>query len=206
MIRATRPVVAGLLMLAALAACKRENKGYAGGALDTAHPSMTTDTNKPMMPSTSSAANKWANPAVFGFATVANNGEIQLGTLAAKKGTRADVKAFGHQMVRDHKEMLAETKKLATKLGVTADTAASDARALADDAHNELQDLNTKPAGADWDKSYMDDMVSGHEKVLNELQSAAQNTNDAEVKKALESAITKVQEHLTKARDIRGKM
>lgn len=205
MIRATRPAIAGVLLLAALAACKRDKQGYAGGMLDTARPAMPMDTGMPMMPSTSSAV-KWSSPAIIGFAATADNGEIQLGTLAAKKGTRADVKAFGQQMVKDHNAMLADVKKLASKLGVAVDTTAEDARELADDVRDELKELNEKAAGLDWDEEYMKSMVEGHEKVLKQLQEALQRTNDAEVKQALQSAITKVQAHLTTARDVRSKL
>lgn len=205
MLRATRPAAAGLLLLAALAACKRENQGYAGGALDTARPAMPAPETAARMNPPASAAKPWSNPAIIGFAVTADSGEILLGHLAAKKATRADVKAFARQMVEDHTKMLSADRKLATRLRVMMDTSASDVRGLADDARNELKALSDKAAGTDWDKEYMDTMVKGHEAVLKQLQDAAQHTNDAEVKRALESAIPKVQAHLTKAREIQSK-
>ncbi len=47
-------------------------------------------------------------------------------------------------------------------------------------------------------------MIDDHKKVLDKLQDAAKNTTDPEVRAALEKATGKVQQHLTKAEDIKA--
>jgi len=42
--------------------------------------------------------------------------------------------------------------------------------------------------------------------VLDKLQDAAKNTNDADLRGGLEKATGKVQEHLTKAQDLKTKL
>jgi putative membrane protein len=205
-----RPAAAGILTLALFAACKKDQDRYASGSLDTLKASTKADTVRPADTVTTTTpaptSDKWSSPRVLGFATVANAGEVELGKLAQKKATHADVKAFAKMMVTDHSAMLADTKKLGSKLSVTADTAADDARDLMNHGRDAVKELTEKAAGADWDKNYMDKMVDGHKDVLSKLQDAAKNTPDAQLKTALESAVGKVQTHLTKAEDIRAKM
>src|ERR1041384_1472284 len=196
MIRLTRPVVAGLLFAAALGACKKSSDQYANGSVDSAKAADTTAaaaatpaTPAPNDSTKNANGSKWTNPTVIGFATAANDGEVQLGKLGEKKATSAAVKAFARQMVTDHSAMLADTKKLGTKLKVTADTAADDVRDLSNHARDEIKDLTDKAAGADWDKNYMDKMVDDHQKVLDKLQDASKNTTDPDVTKALEAAV-----------------
>src|SRR5674476_1105116 len=57
-----------------------------------------------------------------GFILAAAQGgmtEVKLGELAAQKGTRDDVKAFGQMMVKDHTAINDDLKALATQKGVT---------------------------------------------------------------------------------------
>ena len=205
-----RPAAAGILTLALFAACKKDQDRYASGSLDTLKASPKADTVRPADTVTTTTPaptnDKWSSPNVLGFAIVANTGEVELGKLAQKKATHADVKAFAKMMVTDHSAMLADTKKLGSKLSVTADTAADDARDLMNHGRDAMKELTEKAAGADWDKNYMDKMVDGHKDVLSKLQDAAKNTPDAQLKTALESAVGKVQTHLTKAEDIRAKL
>ena len=205
-----RPAAAGILTLALFAACKKDQDRYASGSLDTLKASPKADTVRPADTVTTTTPaptnDKWSSPNVLGFAIVANTGEVELGKLAQKKATHADVKTFAKMMVTDHSAMLADTKKLGAKLSVTADTAADDARDLMNHGRDAMKELTEKAAGADWDKNYMDKMVDGHKDVLSKLQDAAKNTPDAQLKTALESAVGKVQTHLTKAEDIRAKL
>jgi putative membrane protein len=116
------------------------------------------------------------------------------------------VKAFAKEMVTHHTKMLAESKTLGKTLNAMPDTAMDDVRDIMNGTRDELKDLTEKARGADWDKNYMDKMIDGHKKVLDKIQDAAKNTADPEVRKALEGGVGEVQEHLTKATNIRAKL
>lgn len=146
----------------------------------------------------------WTEPGTIAFVDAANAGEIEAGQLAERKATNPAVKAFARQMVTDHRAMANDAKSLARKLKVTGDTTADAAHDLRNHVRDEMKDLNDKKAGADWDKDYIDKAVDDHKDVLGKLQDAAKNTNDAELRAALEKATAKVQEHLTKAQDIQA--
>jgi putative membrane protein len=205
MIRLTRPAVAGMLLAVALAACKGNKEQYSSGAIDTAK-ALTTPDSAAAASTAAPVMVAWLGPTVIGFAETANAGEVTLGRLAEKKATNPDVKAYARLMVTDHSAMLAETKKLAAKVHIAADTTVQQVRDLMSQAADAMQELTAKPASADWDKNYMDKMVAGHQMVLGRLQEAARTTTDADVKQALETAIGKVQTHLTRAQDVRAKL
>ena len=128
--------------------------------------------------------------------------KIALGQLGESKATSATVKAFARRMVTDHKAMMSEAMALSTKMSVMGDTTANDAKDLINHGNDEMKELTDKAAGTDWDKNYMDKMVDDHQKVLDKLQDAAKNTTNADLRAALEKTTGKVQQHLTKAKDI----
>jgi putative membrane protein len=150
------------------------------------------------------ARSGWTEPSILGYASAANSGEIELGQLGVKKATNAKVKAYARELVAEHRTMLAEGKSMATKLSATADTAVDNVRDLMNHVRDEVKDLTEKAAGADWDKDFINKMIDDHQKVLDKLQDAAKNTTNADLRAALEKATGKVQQHLTKAQDIKA--
>src|SRR5262245_4479737 len=151
MLRLTRPALAGLAAAFALAACKGRTEQTAGGTVDTAMSNIgrAVDTAMSKMPGTTT----WSNPEIIGYDTTANSDEVKLGKLGVKKAKNGEVKAFARMMVTDHEKMLAETRKLGTKLSVAADTTEGAVRDLATDAEDAVKELTEKPASADWDKN-----------------------------------------------------
>jgi putative membrane protein len=200
-----RPAAAGILTLALFAACKRDRDQSAAGSLDNARASLPpVDTFTAAAPAVTTV--KWSSPNAIGFAIVANSGEVALGRLAQRKARSREVRAFATTMIADHSAMLTATKKLGSKLNVTADTTAGDARDFMSHDRDALQELTDAPAGADWDKKYMDTMIDGHNIVLANLQDAAKTTPDPQVRVAFDAAAGKVQRHLARAQDIRVRM
>lgn len=202
MIRIARPAVAGLMLAAGLAACKKEapatdTTALAKPADTTAAAAATTTTPPP---------SKWTAPSTVAFAWVANDGEIKVAKLAETKAGNADVKAFAKMLVADHTKMLSGVKTYATKNSVTPDTTMDDVKDLQGHSRDELKDLTDKPKGADWDKDFVGKMVDDHQKVLDKLQDAVKNTSDTTLTKALTEASGKVQEHLTKAQELQAKL
>lgn len=214
MLNINRPAIATLAIVCALAACKGNNQSYndttktAAGNIDTAgtpaNPSATpaTDSTK----NANAANNGWTTATITAYTTAADEGEVQVSKLAAKKATNPQVKAFAREMIRDHEKLLTGDKKLAATTKTAPDTTNGDVQDLMNHARDEMKDLTDKAAGADWDKNFMDKMIDDHKNVLGKLQDAAKNTTDPQAKTALETATGKVQEHLTKAQDIRAKL
>jgi putative membrane protein len=145
----------------------------------------------------------WTTASTIGFATAAGAGEVREAELAARKATTPAVKAFARQVAADHRTMGTQLKALATKLNVTADTADDDVRDVVKKANDDIKDLTDKKAGIDWDEQYIDNQINDHKDVLDKLQDEAKTTTDPDLRAALEKATGKVQEHLTKAQDLK---
>ena len=124
-----------------------------------------------------------------------NLAEIESGKLAAAKAQSPDVKSFGQKMVDDHGKMLEDLKSLAKAKGV----ALPDALSLKDLAEKKKLEHHS---GADFDKSYMAEMVKDHEKDLKEVQDLAAKAKDPDFKAAMQKASGKIKEHLQLAQRI----
>ena len=145
----------------------------------------------------------WTDASIFGYIGASNAGEVRESQLAAKKATNPAVKKLAQQLVTEHRALALEMRSLAGKLSVTPDTADGDVQDVLKDARDQVKELTDKPAGADWDKEYIDNQIDDHKDLLDKLQDAAKNTNNAELRGAIEKATGKVQEHLTKAQSIK---
>ena len=202
---------AALATLLALGACKARDRNAAdttAARTDTAanRVAANADTAARHVDSAAGSLAKrggWTSASIVAFANAANNGEIREGELAGRKATNAQVKRFARQLVADHRTMMSDLKSLASKLNVTPDTTNDDVRDLVKHVDDDFKDLTDKKAGLDWDRDYIDHQINDHKDVLDKLQDAAKNTTDADLRAALEKATGKVQEHLTKAQDLK---
>jgi putative membrane protein len=131
-------------------------------------------------------------------AAEANLAEIETGRLAESKASNSEVKQFGQHMVEDHSKANTELSDLALKKGLTLPTRPGEmhAKAAAD-----LADLS----GADFDRKYMDMMVTDHEKAV-ALFDSHTDASDADVKAFAEKTLPTLQHHLQMAKDVRGKL
>jgi putative membrane protein len=125
--------------------------------------------------------------------------EIKLSQLAQQKASNPAVKVFAEKMVTEHKKMSASMKPFATSWGLTAPTD------LDDDHKDEYKKLSGL-SGADFDKEYMDQMVSDHSKALDLFTDEAKDTQDAKFKAAVLKGKTVVAAHKNMAYDLKKKL
>src|ERR1700761_5415450 len=104
--------------------------------------------------------------------------EIKLSQLAEEKASNPDVKAFAHKMVTEHTKMSASMKPFAESWGLTAPID------LDDDHKQEYKKLSGL-SGSDFDKEYIDAMVSDHAKALRLFTTEAKDTHDAKFRAAV---------------------
>lgn len=193
-------------LAATLGACKKgeyASNDTSAMKADSAAGHIDTSASAVTSPDSGTPAGRWADASVMGFATVANRGEIALGKLGEQMATDPAVRSFAHMLVTDHQKLLASTKQMTSKLATTADTAAGDARDLMNHDADEIRTLTGQPKGIDWDRAFIGEAIEGHEKVLSGFQDAAKNSPSASIRSSLEQASGVVQEHLTKAQDIK---
>lgn len=134
----------------------------------------------------------------------ANVNDSAGGNLASTKGTSADVKAFGKQMMTDHHTLRQQGIDLATKLGVSPTPPATDSLDMM--ARQHMDHLNSMAAGADWDRMYIDAEVQMHEAVLRTAQAAQGAAQNQELKDLIGKAAPAIQGHLDKAKALQAKL
>src|SRR5215212_6720601 len=91
---------------------------------------------------------------IASIVVTANQVDIDAGKLAQTKGSNADVKAFGKQMVTDHTGVNKQATALVTKLKVTPEDNATSQSLKAGGQKNVTALKNL--TGAAFDKAYVD--------------------------------------------------
>jgi len=125
--------------------------------------------------------------------------EIELSKLATTKAQNAEVKKYAQQMIQDHTNASAELKQLAGKKNVTLPTEL-------DAEHKAIKDKLSGLSGAEFDKAYVNAMVSDHEKTVNLFKTQADGGTDADAKAFATKTLPKLQGHLDMIKGIEGKM
>jgi putative membrane protein len=124
----------------------------------------------------------------------ANGGlmEVVAGRLANEKGMSKEVKEFGKHMMEDHQKANDELKQLAESKKIMLPDS------MDNDAKDKIEKLSKK-SGKDFDKEYMNEMVSDHKKDVNEFEDASKNAKDAELKAWAEKTLPTLRSHLEMA-------
>ena len=125
--------------------------------------------------------------------------EVQLGKLAAEKGSDADVKTFAQQMVDDHTKANAQLKAVAQQENMT----------LPENMNAKDQatyDRLSKMSGSAFDKAYITNMVKDHQMDVKEFQHESDNGKDASIKGFATQTLPTLQSHLEHAKSVQSKM
>ena len=132
-------------------------------------------------------------------AAQSDQNEIALSQLAAQKATSPAVKQYANKMVQDHTKLTATMKPYADQWGITPPTG-PDADHQAE--LTKLQGLS----GSDFDKEYISQMSTDHDKALTAFTTELQETKDAKFKKTVMKGKSVVAEHKKMADDMTQKM
>ena len=99
--------------------------------------------------------------------------EIEMGKLAAQKGTTDDVKQNGQQMEQLYKTRLTELQEMAQAYNVSLDTT------LAEDHRKHITDLEQQKA-ADFDKKYWETLTDTQKETLGEYEDVLKDITEAD--------------------------
>jgi putative membrane protein len=132
-------------------------------------------------------------------ASQSNIDEIKLSQLAVDKATNPAVRAFAHKMVVEHTKMGKGMAPFAESWGITPATD------LDSDHQKEYDKLNGL-SGADFDKEYIDQMVSDHATALDDFTKEAKDTKDMKFRAVVLRDKTMVAAHKNMAYDLKKKL
>jgi putative membrane protein len=125
--------------------------------------------------------------------------EYKLSQLAVEKTANPEVKAFAEKMVSEHMKMTLSMKPFVTAWGLTAPVDL-------DEDHKKDYAKLSGMTGADFDKEYMDLMVSDHSKGLDLFTDEAKDTKDMKFRAVVLKGKTMVAAHKNMAYDLKKKL
>jgi len=117
-----------------------------------------------------------------------NEGEIELGKLAQKKGTTPEVREFGQRMVGDHTVALEQLRDVALRNNLS----------LPDQLQPEQVDLYKRLSvleGTRFDDAYIDHMVSGHEGAIRTFADEADRGQNPALRSYAEKELPMLRAH-----------
>ena len=123
--------------------------------------------------------------------------EVQLGHVAAQKGSSEAVKQFGQRMVDDHSKANSELMTLASSKGVTLPTAL-------DEKHQKELTKLSGMSGAEFDRAYSKMMLSDHNKDVSAFEKQSTKAADPDLKAFAAKTLPTLQEHLQLAKALPG--
>ncbi|CAH0153517.1 hypothetical protein SRABI27_03393 [Pedobacter sp. Bi27] len=132
-------------------------------------------------------------------AAVGGMAEVELGKLALEKSSNSQVKEFATMMVKDHGMANTELMAIAKQKNITLPS-------TVDDEHKKKMDDLSKKTGADFDKAYVDAMVSGHKSTLKLMEDESRDGKDADLKSFATKTAPIVQSHLVMINKINDSM
>jgi len=127
-------------------------------------------------------------------AAIGGLAEVAMGKLAQEKAGSDQVKQFSSRMADDHAKANDELKQVASSKGLTLPTDL-------DAKHKSKVARLEKLSGAQFDRAYMDEMVSDHKQDISEFEQEAKSGHDNDIKGFASKTLPTLQEHLKMAQD-----
>jgi len=123
--------------------------------------------------------------------------EVELGKLAESKGSSKVVKDFAKHLIADHSKANEELKALALSKSISLP------EALSEKNQKKYDKLNEK-SGAEFDKDFIDLMVSDHKDDIDLFEKEAEKGNDPELKSFASGKLPTLKHHLQMAEDAKA--
>lgn len=129
-----------------------------------------------------------------------NASEVELAKIVEPKATNTEVKEFAQRMVSDHSRAFDQLQELAKVEKVTL-------KGGMDAEHEKFaKQLAEKKLGAEYDRTYMKQMVKDHKKDKSDIEKALKQTKNLELKAWEAKGLETVRDHLKMAEEISAKL
>ena len=133
-------------------------------------------------------------------AATVNMAELKVLQAGIDNGTSKELKAHAKMMMTDHKKLGAGVKAYSDKKGYTLP---ADDGGKGDDA---LSTINKSSKGNDWDKAWVDHMVSAHEDCIAMFEKAQNTVKDDELRTMITNALVTLHSHLDMMKEMQSGM
>jgi putative membrane protein len=166
--------------------------GTSTGTVDTAGGAGGTGTSGPM-----------SDAQIVGFSNMVDQAEVEAGELARDKGQNAAVKEYARTMVTEHSNHMRQAGQLAQQGGTNPSEPTNDPLAQ---QHDQLMSSLRSASGAAFDSLYINGMVQEHQGALSRLNTAMNDTQNAQLREFLNTTRETVQRHLERAQQVQGQL
>jgi putative membrane protein len=145
------------------------------------------------------------DPQIAAIVVTANTIDIDNGKMAQKKSKDAEIKKFAQQMITDHTAVNKMATDLAKKLKVKPEQSTTTMSLKTEAKGNQAKLAVLK--GKDFDKAYVDQEVSFHQKVLDTIdKTLIPSADNQELKALIEKVRPNIQAHLEHAKHLQSTM
>lgn len=141
----------------------------------------------------------WGDRRFLNKAAKSGMEEVAVSQVAAQKSTNPDVKAFAQMMVTAHQKVNSKLTSTASQLGVSL----SDK--MAEHDNDVTAKWEKKEAGAEFDRDYIDQMVSDHEDAI-ELFGKAAKSDNSQIASLASGALPELQQHYSRAQQLQRQL
>ncbi len=149
------------------------------------------------------AAADFNDAEIAGIVVAANEVDIAAGRIAQDKSQNEEVKAYAHRMIGEHTDVNESAKKLVTKLGVKPETTTVSTGLRTEGTTNTAKFKLL--SGAAFDRSYIDEEIELHEKVIDVVdKKLIPSAKNEELKALLVKVRPSLVSHLEHARKIQA--
>ncbi len=121
--------------------------------------------------------------------------DIDMGKMAAEKGSSPAVKQFGEKMVIDHKRAVEILKRVAARDSV-------DVPSSIDPKHKERLDKLAKLSGPEFDRAYIKDQLKAHQRMVSYFQKESDDGTETSAKKLATNMLPSIQQHYDAVKEL----
>jgi putative membrane protein len=129
------------------------------------------------------------------FAGQTDMTEAHFGQMAQDQAAKQDIKNYGQMLTTDHTNDYNQLTAAATKAGDTVPKGI-------DAANNKMIAPFEKLKGARFDRRFLHDMVTGHEKAIAKYKTEIEKGQNTDVKAYAQQALPTLEKHLQDAKDL----
>jgi len=134
----------------------------------------------------------------------ANKADSSAGAVAVKKASNPEVKRFARMMMGEHHALRLAGEKVVKEAKITPSAPANDP--VAPLARQETSVLDSAPAGARFDRAYIDQEVAAHRAVKDLLERSEGEADNPDLKAVIGKARPVVDRHLKEAEVLQQKL
>lgn len=147
----------------------------------------------------SQSANAASDEGFVKKASQAGMAEVKMGELAQQRTQNAEVKEFAQHLVTEHQKANTELQQLAQTKGMKVETEVGGKQKQ---TVSRLEKLN----GQEFDKKFIEAVVSEHKDDVKEFKKQAEKGKDADIKSWAQQTLPALEKHLEMAKGLEQKL